>query len=198
MSDSVAQEVRRLAIGRKIRALREREEMSLAELADRCEMPEVLLAQIEGDVVPPTVAALVRISGALKTTVDTFFRDPGYQARVEVVRSGEGRKMQRVRPSAGPALAYNYESLAYRMPGKHMEPFMVEFSLDVAADPAPVTHEGEEFLYVLTGEVEFLSASERIVLRPGDSIYFDSSVPHALRGLGVTVPKALAVLYPFS
>ena len=192
----MSEEVRKLGIGRKVRAIRERRGESLAAVSDRAKIPEVVLAQIEQDVVSPTVAALLNVARALGTSIDALLQDAPSESRIEVVRSGEGRRVQR-RSSNKAALSYNYESLAYRLVGKHMEPFMVEFALDVDPPAAPVSHQGEEFLHILEGEVELTSGDERVVLRQGDSVYFHSSTPHSLRALGSVTPRALAVLYPF-
>ncbi len=160
-------------------------------------MPEVLLSRIETEEIAPTVAALVNIASALGTTVDTFFQDRPFTDRVEVVRAGEGREVKRTQQPDEGRLTYQYESLAYRLPGKHMEPFLVEFSLDTDEKPQPMKHDGEEFLFILEGDVEFVSDNDRVVLHPGDAIYYYSTTPHRLRGLGTVPPKAIAVLYPF-
>lgn len=198
MSKRIAEEVSKLAIGKKIRTLRERRGLSLAQVAERTSMPEVLLARIEQDEIAPTVAALVNVAGALDTTVDTFFQDKPFTDRIEVVRAGEGREVKRTQQPDEGRLTYQYESLAYRLAGKHMEPFLVEFSLDTDEPARPMTHDGEEFLYIMEGDVEFISGDDRVVLHPGDSIYFYSKTPHQLRGVGTVTPKAIAVLYPYA
>lgn len=197
MTEQIAEQVRRLAIGRKIRTLRERKGMGVAAVAEKTRMPEVLLSRIERDEVAPTVANLINIASALDTSVDVFFQEDSFQQKVEVVRRGEGRSIRRVNEGTG-ALTYRYQSLAYRLPGKRMEPFLVEFEVGLDEAPNPVTHEGEEFLHILDGEVECMLDGERVVLGPGDSIYFHSSTPHSLRALGTVQPRALAVLYPFA
>lgn len=197
MSKHIADEVSKLAIGTKIRTLRERRGLSLAQLAERTSMPEVVLSRIEKEEIAPTVAALVNVAAALETTVDTFFQDRPFTEHVEVVRAGEGREVKRTLQPDESRLTYQYESLAYRLPGKHMEPFLVEFSLDADEPQRPMKHDGEEFLYIMEGEVELIAGDERIVLHPGDSVYFYSTEPHQLRGLGTVPPKAIAVLYPY-
>jgi quercetin dioxygenase-like cupin family protein len=144
------------------------------------------------------VAALVNISSALETTVDTFFQDRPFTERIEIVRAGEGREVKRTQQPDEGRLTYQYESLAYRLPGKHMEPFLVEFSLEADEPPRPMKHDGEEFLHIMEGEVEFISGDERVILHAGDSIYYYSSTPHYLRGIGTVTPRAVAVLYPYS
>ena len=84
MPGRITDEVRKLAIGQKIRTLRESQGLSLGQLAERTRMPEVLLSQIESDVIAPTVAALVNIAGVLGATVDSFFQDAPFTENVAV------------------------------------------------------------------------------------------------------------------
>jgi transcriptional regulator with XRE-family HTH domain len=198
MSGLFADEIRKLALGMKLRTLRERKGLGLDELARQTDIPAVVLSQIEQEVVSPTVAALVKLAHALDTSIDVLLQNAPFAEHIEVVRAGEGRHIRR-RPSVERAsLTYNYESLAYRLPGKHMEPFLVEFALDTDEPAVPLTHDGEEFLYILQGTVEFIAGDERVLLRQGDSIYFYSRAPHALRAVGTVTPQAIAVLYPYS
>ena len=197
MPKHIAEQVSKLAIGTKIRTLRERRGLSLAQVAKRTSMPEVVLSRIEKEEIAPTVAALVNVAAALDTTVDTFFQDRPFTEQLEVVRAGEGREVKRTMQPDESRLTYQYESLAYRLAGKHMEPFLVEFSLDAVEPPKAMVHDGEEFLHIMEGEVELIAGDERVVLRPGDSVYFYSKMPHQLRGLGTVPPKAIAVLYPY-
>ena len=73
-----------------------------------------------------------------------------------------------------------------------MEPFLVTFDPTAASTVEPMVHEGEEFLHVLSGTLELLYDGETYTLKKGDSLYIDSSHPHALRGIGKTAPQALA------
>ena len=75
-----------------------------------------------------------------------------------------------------------------------MEPFMVEFDPSAAATVKSMSHQGEEFLYVLEGTIELEYDQETYMLKKGDSLYIDSSKPHSLKGLGTTSPKVLAVV----
>jgi quercetin dioxygenase-like cupin family protein len=90
---------------------------------------------------------------------------------------------------------YTYESLlSADIRGQGMEPFLVSFDPKAAATVEPMAHEGEEFIHVLSGTLELVYGEETHLLRKGDSLYIDSSRPHAVRGMGKTPPKALAVI----
>jgi quercetin dioxygenase-like cupin family protein len=90
---------------------------------------------------------------------------------------------------------YYYEALAYKKSKKYMEPFLVEFKRKKAEKLSYFSHEGEEFIYLLEGALEFRTETEQYVLYPGDSLYFESSIPHAYRALERKNAKALTVVY---
>lgn len=77
-----------------------------------------------------------------------------------------------------------------------MEPFLVEFKRRKVDRLSYLSHEGEEFLYVLEGRLEFRTEDHFLLLDPGDSLYFESSIPHAYRALGRKNVMALTVVYP--
>jgi len=192
-----ANELKQLGIGKKIRALREGKGLMLDDLAARAGLTKVLLGQIEEDVVPPTVATLLNLSKLLDVSIDYFFTEDEHIGRVEVTRIDERLTVHHDDlPDAG-QVTYNYESLAYRLAKKHMEPFYVEF--DSTEEPSsPFTHDGEEFIFVMDGEIEVAINGDTFTLHKGDSIYFFANVPHTIRGIGPNKPKALIVLYPYN
>ena len=114
---------------------------------------------------------------------------------VEVVRRGERKRIQRTLSHRASPLSYSYQSLAYKKSNKKMEPFFLEFDISVEEAIQPLEHAGEEFLFLLEGELEIHMGKEVIHLYEGDAIYFESEVPHAVIGRGHKKPKALAVLY---
>jgi transcriptional regulator with XRE-family HTH domain len=198
MTSAAKEEWKRLGIGRKVRALREEKRIGLAEMAASTGVQEVLLSQIEADVIAPTVATLLNISKLLGVGIDFFFTEQMLQGDVEVVRKEERRVIAAPDHKRNAPLIYSYESLAFQMANKHMEPFLVEFAPNVPeAELVAQSHAGEEFLFIVKGEVEFVTQDKRVVLREGDSLYFHSKVPHVLRAVGHGRARALAVLYPF-
>ena len=76
-----------------------------------------------------------------------------------------------------------------------MEPFLVEFDPNLTSQPHPVQHAGEEFLYLLEGQIELSHGAETYILDTGDSVYWDSNQPHSLKALGDQVARGIAVLY---
>jgi len=173
--------------------------MSVDDLAAKLNLSKVLLAQIEEDVVPPTVATLLNISKHLSVNIDHFFADAESSGRIEVVRAGERLSVHHedVPDARQGRLTYNYESLAYRLAKKKMEPFYVEFEGE-AGDEQRLSHDGEEFIFVIEGEIELEFGEETYRLGPGDAAYYHASVPHDMRGVGAKKAKAVVVLHPYA
>lgn len=107
-----------------------------------------------------------------------------------VVRRRERKKVV----TKGSLYGYEYEALAYNKPGKNMEPFVISPALD---KEAIFQHDGEEFMYVLEGVHEFTYDGKKHILRKGDSIYFDSRIPHSGRSLGHKKAKILTIIYSY-
>lgn len=195
-NNSTMEELQRLGIGRKIRALREEKEMQIETLAQGVDVAPALLSQIESDIVPPTLATLLNIARVLDVKVDTFFADELSQEKIELTRVNERLSVTKSRETDPARLTYSYQALSYRLQGKQMEPFLVEFDSRIEEQPVPLSHQGEEFCYCLEGEIEFITDEKRITLRPGDALYYYSDVPHVLRGIGPGNPKGIFVLLP--
>ncbi|MCG8619126.1 MAG: cupin domain-containing protein, partial [Desulfobacterales bacterium] len=87
---------------------------------------------------------------------------------------------------------YDYEILAEGKPGKNMEPFIIHAPWEIMRT---YSHEGEESIYVIDGELEFHYGDDVHHLKAGDNIYFDSVVPHVGRSIGKAKAKLLVVIY---
>lgn len=191
-------DTKELGIGMKIRTLREARKLTKDEVAEKAGLAPILLSQIESEAVTPPVATLLKIANALDVHIGDFFTDVGPRRRYEVVRSGEHKKVSRRPTPEKSPLSYSYEALSFRLANRHMEPLLVDFDIDIDEDVPPVSHRGEEFMYVLEGVIEFHAEDEVVRLHEGDSLYFDSNIPHAFIGKGDTKPRAVVVIYPES
>ncbi len=193
--DDFRAEVKELQIGPQIRQLRQERRMTLQDLSQETELSKPLLSQIENEQVIPPLATLLRIAKALQVPLQTFFEEEDNTQKCLVVRAGESNRMNRRPRHGGPPQPYLYHSLAYGKKHKHMEPFLVEFVPNQTKQSQSVQHSGEEFLYVLEGQIELLHGGEEYILEPGDSVYWDSNEPHSLKALGATPARGVAVLY---
>ena len=179
-------------IASRLRQLRAVRRMTLDRLAALTGFTKSYLSKIENSKKVPPIASLAAICKALDTDIAYFFQSEGPELlgeRVSVVRVHERKRVTR----GGTAFGYNYESLAHPKRHKRMEPFVFTFPPRIARR-VWFDHEGEEFLVVLKGRVEFEVAGEKWVLEEGDSLYLDSKLPHKGRSLDGEA-KALVVIY---
>jgi len=193
--EDIKHEVKKLHIGRKIRDLRKKAGFVLQDLSNRTGLSKSLLSQIEKEVVSPPIATLLKISKALGVNISFFFQNDDSEKRVILVRSNESKVIDS-RYFGREESGYYYEALAYKKSKKYMEPFLVEFKRKRVDQLSYFSHDGEEFIYLLEGTLEFRTETEQYVLYPGDSLYFESSIPHAYRALERKNAKALTVVYP--
>jgi mannose-6-phosphate isomerase-like protein (cupin superfamily) len=89
----------------------------------------------------------------------------------------------------------DFYSLASDKKDRHIEPFIIDVHPSLSKDYIPSSHEGEEFIYVLAGEIEVCYGKEHYKLNAGDSIYYDSIVPHDVHALGNADARILAAVY---
>ncbi len=188
-------EVKELQIGPQIRQLRQDRRMTLQNLSEETELSKPLLSQIENEQVIPPLATLLRIAKALKTPLQTFFEEEDNTQKCLVVRAGSSNRLNRRPQYDGPPQPYLYHSLAYGKKHKHMEPFLIEFDPQQTSQPHAVQHAGEEFLYVLEGQIELSHGAETYLLNSGDSVYWDANEPHSLKAMGGKVARGIVVLY---
>ena len=194
VSEDIKHEVKKLHIGKKIRDLRKKAGLVLQDLSNETGLSKPLLSQIEKEVVSPPIATLLKISKALNVNLSFFFQDSDPEEKVVLVRKDESKVIDS-RYFGREESGYYYEALAYKKPKKYMEPFLVEFKRKRVEQLSYFSHEGEEFIYLLEGVLEFRTEDQHYVLYPGDSLYFESSIPHAYRALGRRNAKALTVVY---
>jgi len=193
--ENIREEVKELCIGLKIRRLRQERRLTLQAVSDATGLSKPLLSQIENDQVIPPIATLLRISRALKVGLHTFFQEDDHAEKCLLVRAEGRRKLQRRSSGDIPLPPYSYHSLAYGKRNKNMEPFLVEFQVGEWRSELQVSHEGEEFLFLLEGELEMHFGDQVMTLSPGDSVYYESTEPHGFVAQGSQVARALAVLF---
>jgi transcriptional regulator with XRE-family HTH domain len=169
-------------IGPKIRALRLKKKIGLVDLGRHTGLSPALLSKIERGRLFPTLPTLLRIALVFGVGLDFFFVGVREKPLVAVVRKNERVQLPE-RPS-GDDVAFRFESLDYPATERRFNCYYAEF-LPIAADRLrPHVHPGVEFVYTISGVLSIHINGEEHVLHPGDSIYFDSSVPHGYRRSG--------------
>lgn len=188
------QETEEIKVGEKIKAIREKRKLSLKGLADLTGFSTALLSQMENHLVSPSLGTIITIARALNLPVGHFFGKESGQP-YSIVRKDERKKVSRFASKEGVKYGYSYESLGYDKKNRRMEPFLVTLEPATVKTETLSTHGGEEFIYVLEGEMEVILGSHTDILQVGDSIYYDSTIPHRVQCHKDQETKILAVLY---
>jgi transcriptional regulator with XRE-family HTH domain len=174
----------KIEVGKKIKEVRENKGISLQQLAAFTGFSSAILSQIENHLESPSLGTLFKIAKALEVDIGEFFGIKGTNPFV-ITKKGEGKKVARFASKDGiTRYGYTYMSLGMGKQGRKLEPFVVILEPETVKNEQPYAHEGEEFIYVLEGEVEITLGDNKDILGEGDSIYYDSSIPHLIRCIG--------------
>jgi len=180
------------SLGDRIRRVREMRGLTIRDLSSRTGVDIATLERIESSETIPALGQLARLGKALDMKMG-YFISPGIDKLITVVRKDERRPISRYGETKSTLYGYFYESLAPEKADRLMEPFIVTL---VPTDVEEFsTHAGQEFLYVLEGEMKVQVGDRVDFLKPGDAVYYDSNQPHFVRCVGTTATKILAVLY---
>jgi transcriptional regulator with XRE-family HTH domain len=185
------------SIARNIKTLRMKKRMSLEELAKLTGLTRGYLSKVERSHRAPPLSTLNKIAVTLGVELTFFLQEDteedteeGKDGKLAIVRKNKGKKVI----TKGTLYGYEYEAVAYNKSGKNMEPFIIA---PTTGKEGNFKHEGEEFMYVLEGTHEFKYNGKKYILKKGDSIYFDSGVPHSGRSLGGKKAKVLSIIYSY-
>ncbi len=185
-------------LGEKIRQLREQQQISIEALAAQSQLSEDFIAHVESGQSLPSLAPLMKLSRALGVRLGTFLDEEAYSGPV-VVRNGAADEVVRFSGSESSGRdTLDFYSLASHKKDRHMEPFLIKVQPGKQHTQHLSSHEGEEFIYILDGAIDVSYGKDTYTLNAGDSIYYDSIVPHEVRAHGETAAKLLAVVFaPF-
>lgn len=185
-------------VGHKIKSVRESKNLSVEEISERSGLAVEQINSIENDQHLPSLGPLIKIARALGVRLGTFLDDNDELGPV-VCRAEE--RTDSISFSNGTADArkhMEYHSLAKQKAGRHMEPFIIDIQPSEERNFKSSAHEGEEFIYVMDGEVEIDYGKDKYLLKEGDSIFYDSIVEHHVHGAVGKSARILAVVYiPF-
>jgi transcriptional regulator with XRE-family HTH domain len=183
-------------IGGKITALREALQLSAADLAERCGCEVTVIEGLEAGELAPSLAPLIKITRVLGVRLGTLLDDESGLGPV-ITHKDDAEEVARLKSleTSSDGGILDFFSLAQGKIARHMEPFLIDVSPATPGSHALSTHEGEEFVFVLGGEIEIEYGKDIHVLGEGDSIYYDSIVPHQVRAHGGSSARILAVVY---
>ena len=180
-------------VGQRAKSVREKRGLSLKDISQRTNIDIPYLEQIEAGEIAPPLGVIIKLAKALEMKMGYFISGEEDRAYT-IVRRMDRKVISRYDSKKGQRYGYEYESLAPHKKDRHMEPFLV--TLEPAETEAErSTHDGQEFIFVLTGKMEVRLGEEIHLLEPGDTIYYDSTVPHLVKCHGTEKTKFLAVLY---
>lgn len=181
-------------IGEKIRGLRIANGLSLEDVAKRAELSESTISKIEDHILSPPLGYLVSLAKVFGISVGEFFGDSA-DSPFCIVRSDDRKTVSRFNSLDGKSCGYSYESLGHQKKNRQMEPFLVTLNPTEVPQAEPNQHIGEEIIFVLEGKVDVRILDHTDVLNPGDSIYYDSNMPHIVSCHGNEPATILAVIY---
>jgi quercetin dioxygenase-like cupin family protein/DNA-binding Xre family transcriptional regulator len=175
----------------RIRRVRQERGLTVKDLSTRTGIDKADLERIESGDTIPALGQLVRLGRALDMKMG-YFISPGVDQLMTVVRKNARQPISRFGETKSMAHGYFYECLAPEKADRFMEPFIV--TLVPTATEEFSTHAGQEFLYVLEGEIKVQVGDSVEFLKPGDAVYYDSDQPHLVKCVGTAVAKILAVI----
>jgi transcriptional regulator with XRE-family HTH domain len=187
-------DVKEIRVGEKVKTLREQKGLSLKDLADLTGFSTALLSQMENHLVSPSLGTMIKLAKALGVKVGDFLGETEGEP-FAIVRKDERKTVSRFASKEGVKYGYFYEALGFEKKNRHMEPFMVTLEPATVKTSKTSVHDGEEFIFVLEGAMEVILGNHTDVLYPGDSIYYDSNIPHRVQCHQDQATRILAVLY---
>ncbi|WP_319524957.1 FAD-binding protein [uncultured Desulfosarcina sp.] len=171
--------------GAKLKALREAQGWSQEQLAEATGQTPDFVAGVENGEFSPPVAFILRLANAYGVDPGTFLRD---EEKTQILD-------QRTRAYVKRTRNYSYQTLTSGAENDHLRAFMVTIEPHHDHKPVAYKHEGEEFIFVMEGDLEFTLGSKVHILKPGESIHFHSNIPHKLKSLSAEVTRCLVILY---
>jgi len=185
--------------GERIAEIRKTYSISRETLSERSGVTADLISKIEDDGHIPDLAPLIKIARGLGVRLGTLLDDHEQLGPV-ICRAGEAEASSRFKtglPEDADAKTghhgISFDALASDKNGRHMEPFIVTIQSDAHQEKS--THEGEEFIYVLEGNLLLEYGVDKETLNAGDSVYYDSIVPHRVLSADNDPVRIVAVIY---
>jgi transcriptional regulator with XRE-family HTH domain len=176
-------------IGSRVMFLRKQRDMTLEELSSRSNLTKSYVSKIERGLSVPSISTAMRIADTFEITVSQLLGEDGHADAISLVRKDQRRSFMREGSSAG----YNYELLAYAKRYRSMEPYIMRPPLEFQ-EKRIFEHVGEELMFVLSGRVEVEISGKSHELAAGDTLYFDSHLPHRSRSMGKKYAEVLVVV----
>jgi transcriptional regulator with XRE-family HTH domain len=169
----MGQQPSKLKIGERIKMLRLFQNRTMQEIAEASDLSKSMISKIENNKAVPSVAALVKIAKSLGTTISGLLEQEGF---LNAIYSTKKEALENLTPTDK---GYSIHPYASSYHAKKMQPFLfVARKREVI--PHELSHEGEEFIYVIKGQMNVQVGEEEYLLSAGDSLYFNSIQKHGI------------------
>ncbi len=162
-----------LEVGERIRMLRINQKRTLQEVADSCDLSKSMISKIENNKTVPSVATLVKIATTLGTTISGLLEQDGWDKAIITSRKEAFEKL--IKTEKG----YHIFPYASEYHEKKMQPFLFVARKDEVV-PHQLSHEGEEFIFVIEGTMKMQVGDTEYILKSGDSLYFNALQKHGI------------------
>ncbi len=175
-------------VGRRVRDIREEQALSIRALAEKSGLAINTLSLIENNKTSPSVSTLQQVASALQVPITAFFETG--EPETNLVHSKAGQR---------PCAAFVHgtlEDLGAGLTRRAVEPFLVTLEPNTGSGANPIVHTGYEFVYCLEGRITYTIKDHTYLLEPGDSLLFESHLPHRWHNVDARPAQALLVLYP--
>jgi quercetin dioxygenase-like cupin family protein/DNA-binding XRE family transcriptional regulator len=179
-------------LGSRIHEVRQLRGLTLQDLSSRTGISLETLEKVEANKMIPPLGELIKLGKALEMKMG-YFISPGVEKPMTVVHSDKRPVVSRHGKKKSEQYGYYYESLAPEKADRFMEPFLITMVPSEVKELS--THDGQEFIFVLEGEMRAQVGDQVEILNAGDAVYYDSSQPHLVKAHGNQPAKILAVLY---
>lgn len=181
-------------INQRIQYFMEQRQMDVSALSEASGLDEAFIqTMLDEDVYPP-LGPLMKMARALGVRLGTFLDDQE-SSDPYIVRRAQRESEFSVPGTKNKSAALNFYALGKGKTDRHMEPFFVEILPGSSDEKALSSHEGEEFIAVVSGSIEIIYGKETCILNAGDSVYYNSVVPHYVSCAGEEKAEIYAVIY---
>ncbi len=177
-----------LIVGRNLKAIRKERMVSLKEIADQCGLTVSFLSQVETGKALPSITTLKLVAEKLNTTI-SYIMGEEHSDPSPIIRAGERKKINY-------AQGITMYLLSSTDKNRQMEPLLFRLDPKASSGKSSYKHFGQEFVLVLKGVLEITLNDQSYVLKKGDSIYFNSAIPHSFRNIDKKETEAVWIDTP--
>ena len=169
----IEEKINKLNIGDRIKMLRITQKRTMQEIAEASDLSKSMISKIENNKTVPSVAALVKIAKALGTNISNLLEQDGWLNAIITTRQ---KALENLTTTDKGYAIYPYASEYHE---KKMQPFLFVAKKGEVV-PHELSHEGEEFIYVIKGQMRMQIGETNYLLNGGDSLYFNSVLKHGI------------------